>query len=87
MGQILLVDKALSSNALRACVYIYIQQLRSFRAPMLWFINLTVPTCLVQYIFLSLCQFLLGPKAPSQEMQSVSSSFFWGGVELLIGSW
>ena len=57
MGQILLVDEALSSNAFHACVYIYIQQLRSFRAPMLWFINLTVPTCLVQYIFLSLCQF------------------------------
>ena len=48
---------SLSSNAFHACVYIYIQQLRSFRVPMLWFINLTVPTCLVQYIFLSLCQF------------------------------
>ena len=29
-------------NALRACVYIYIRQLSSFRAPTLWFIALTV---------------------------------------------
>ena len=43
-------------NALRACVYIYIRQLSSFRAPMLWFIDLTVTTCHIQYTFLSLCQ-------------------------------
>ena len=39
----------LSINALRACVYIYIRQLSSFRAPTLWFIDQTV--------VLSLCQF------------------------------
>ena len=35
----------LSINALRACVYIYIRQLSTCRAPMLWFIDLTVATC------------------------------------------
>ena len=39
-------------NALRACVYIYIRQLSSFRAPTLWFIDLTVATCHIQYTFL-----------------------------------
>ena len=45
-------------NALCACVYIYIRQLSSFRTPMLWFIDLTVATCHIQYTFLSLCQFV-----------------------------
>ena len=48
---------SLGINALRACVYIYIRQLSSFRAPTLWFIDLTVTTCHIQYTFLSLCQF------------------------------
>ena len=38
--------EALSINALRACVYIYMRQLSSFIAPTLWFIDLTVATCL-----------------------------------------
>ena len=38
------VKEAVSINALCAGVYIYIRQLSSFRAPMLWFINLTVST-------------------------------------------
>ena len=42
-----------SATALRACVYIYIQQLSSFRVPMEWFIDLTVATCHIQYTFLS----------------------------------
>ena len=50
--------RALSINALCACVYIYIRQLSSFRAPMLWFIDLTVVTCHIQYTFLSLCQYV-----------------------------
>ena len=41
---------SLSINALHACVYIYIGQLGSFRAPM-WFINLTVTTCHIQIHF------------------------------------
>ena len=48
---------SLSINALCACVYIDIQQVSSFRAPTLWFIDLTVATCHIQYTFLSLCQF------------------------------
>ena len=52
-----IVKDALSKNALLACVYISIRQLSSFRAPTLWFINLTVATCHIQYTFLSLCQF------------------------------
>ena len=47
----------LTVNNLLACVYIYICQLSSFRAPTLWLIDLTVATCHIQYTFLSLCQF------------------------------
>ena len=50
------IKEALSINALHACVYIYIQQLRSSRAPTLWFIDQTVATCHIQYTCLSLCQ-------------------------------
>ena len=46
------------SYTFRACVYIYIRQLRSSRAPTLWFIDLTVATSHIQYTFLSLCQFV-----------------------------
>ena len=35
-------EARLSITALRACVYIYIRQLSSFRAPTLWFIDLTI---------------------------------------------
>ena len=52
-------ESSLSINALHACVYIYIWQLSSFRVPTLWFIDLTVITCHIQYTFLSLCQFFL----------------------------
>ena len=38
--------RPLSINALRACVYIYIWHLSSFRVPTLLFIDLTVITCL-----------------------------------------
>ena len=38
-------------------VYIYVRQLSSFRAPTLWFIDLTVATCRLQYTFMSWCQF------------------------------
>ena len=34
------VKEALRISALRACVYIYIRQLSSFRVPTLWFIEL-----------------------------------------------
>ena len=40
-----LENVSLRISALRACVYIYIRQLSSFRAPTLRFINLTVTTC------------------------------------------
>ena len=43
----LFCNRSLSINALRACVYSYIRQLSSFRAPTLWFIDLTVATCLI----------------------------------------
>ena len=44
----------LSINDLCACVYIYIQQLSSFRAPTLWFIDLSLATCHIQHTFLRL---------------------------------
>ena len=40
---------SLSINALHACVSLYTRQLSSFRAPTLWFIDLTVATCHIQY--------------------------------------
>ena len=51
------IKETLSINALRARVYIYIRQLSSFRAPTLWFIDLTIATCHIQYNFPSLCPF------------------------------
>ena len=47
-----------SINALRDCVYIYIRQLSSSRAPTLWFMDLTVATCHIQYTFLRLRQWV-----------------------------
>ena len=49
-----LLKETLTVNALCARVYIHIQQLSSFRAPTLRFIDLTVATCHIQYTFLSL---------------------------------
>ena len=49
---------SLSINALHTCVYIYIRELSSFRAPTLWFIDLTVVTCHIQYTFPSLYPFV-----------------------------
>ena len=54
----LIFKGALTVNYLCAYVYIYIWQLSSFRVPTLWFIDLTVATCHIQYTFLSLCQFV-----------------------------
>ena len=51
------LKEALSINALRACVYIYIRQVSSFRAPTWWFIVLTVAAYHIQYTSLSSCQF------------------------------
>ena len=48
---------SLAVNALYACVHIYIRQLSSFRVATLWFIDLTVATCHIQYTYLSLCWF------------------------------
>ena len=63
--------EALSINAFYACVYIYIQQLSSFRVPTLWFIDLTVATCHIQYTFLSLCQFCLQENRQNMAMLKV----------------
>ena len=50
------VKEALAVS-LRVCVYIHIRQLSSFRAPTLWFIDLTVATCHIQYTLLSFVKF------------------------------
>ena len=42
------VKEALTINALRARVYIYMRQLSSLRAPTWWLIDLTVATCHIQ---------------------------------------
>ena len=58
------VGVAASSNG---TVDIYIRQLSSFRAPTLWFIDLTVATCHIQSTFLSLCQFIFTRKQRKHE--------------------
>ena len=65
-----LLKGSLSINALRACVYINIQQLGSFRATT-WFIDLTVATCHIQYTFLSLCQFFSGENGQNTKILEV----------------
>ena len=58
-------------NALRACVYIYIWDLSSFRVSMLWFTDLTVTTCHIQYTFLSLCKKKFQEKTKDTKMAAV----------------
>ena len=65
-----ILKEALSINALRACVYIYIRQLSSFRAPTLWFIDLTLTTGHIQYTFLS-CNFFWTRKRTKHENTKV----------------
>ena len=67
--------EALSTNALRACVYIYIPQLSSFRALTLWFIDLTVAIYLIQYTFLSLCQFFTRKRTKHDNTRSPPFSY------------
>ena len=76
-----------SINALHACVYIYIRQLSSFRAPKLWIIDLTVTTCHIQYTFLSLYQ-LFHKKTDKRQEYSKSTIFIWykNGRQQLIGA-
>ena len=62
-------------NALRACVYIYIRQLISFRAPTLWFIDLTVATCHIQYTFLSYGRHFFHEKTDKTRKCSMSPTF------------
>ena len=69
---------ALSINALRACVDIYIRQFSPapFSTSTLWFIDLTVATCYIQYVFLSLCPFFFMRKWTEHEnTQSPPSSY------------
>ena len=78
---------SLSINALHDCVYICIRQLSSFRAPTLWFIDLTVATCHIQSTFLSLCQFVQ-EKTDKIRKYSKSAIFVWyeNGRRRLLGA-
>ena len=51
-------------NALHDCVYIFYS---SFRASMLWFIDLTVATCHIQYTFSEFTAIFLTRKLTKQE--------------------
>ena len=84
------------NNALHACVYIYTRLLSSFRAPTLWFVNLTVATCHIQYTFLSLCQFFSRQNGQNTKIlvsyqngrrqllgaQSITFSFVWSSQKI-----
>ena len=64
----IMVISALSELMICAPVFIfYIQQLSSFRAPTLWFIDLTVATCHIQYAFLSLSAIFFTRKRTKHE--------------------
>ena len=52
---------------LRACAYIYIRQLSSFRETTLWLIDLTVADCHIRFTFLSLCRYLSREKRTKDE--------------------
>ena len=59
------------------CVYIYIWQLSSiYRAPMSWFIDLTVANCHILYTFLSLYQFFSQENGQNTKILEVSHSLF-----------
>ena len=59
------------------CVYICIRQLSSFRAPTLWFIDLTIATCHIQYTFLTLCQNIFSQENGKTQKFSKSAIFIW----------
>ena len=73
------VHVALSINALRACVDIYIWQFSPapFSTSTLWFIDLTVSTCYIQYVFLSLCPFFFMRKRTEHENTQSPTIFIW----------
>ena len=75
---------SLSINALRACVYIYIRQLSSFRAPTLWFIDVTVVTCHIQYTFLSLCRLTKHENTPPFSYDTkMAAGSYWARKALI----
>ena len=57
-------------------VYIYIQELSSFRAPTLLLIDLTVATCYIQYIFLSLWQVFFFSQENGQNTRILKITIF-----------
>ena len=61
---------------MHTCVYIYIWQLSSFRVPTLWFIDLTVITCHIQYTFLSLYQFVSRENGQNTKIFEVHHFFY-----------
>ena len=70
-------------------VFIFISgsSISSFRAPTLWFINLTVATCHIQCTFLGLCQFL-HEKTDKTWKYLKSAIFIWyeNGRRRLLGA-
>ena len=86
------IGSFLFAFALLASVYIYIRKLSSFRAPTLWFIDLTVATCHIQYTFMSLCQFFFfffsRENGTKHENTPTSAMFVWheNGRRWLLGA-
>ena len=78
-------ELSLSINALRAWIYIHIWQLSSFRATTLWFIDLTVATCHIQYAFLTK---FFHEKTDKTRKYSKSAIFVWyeNGRRQLLGA-
>ena len=66
-----------SINALRACVYVYTRQLSSFRAPTLWFVDLTVATWHIPNTFWVYAIFFFTRKADKRRKYSKPAILVW----------
>ena len=70
----LIIRGFLGINALHACVYIYIQELSSF-VTTLWFIDLTVATCHIQYLSEFMSKHLTRKRAKHKNTRSLPFSY------------
>ena len=60
-------------------------QLSCFRVPILWFINLTVATCHIQYHPLSLCQFVSRENRQNTKILGLPFVWFENSHQCLLG--
>ena len=69
--------EALSINALRACVYIYIQQLSSFRAPTLWLLIWLLLLAIFNTLFWVYTIFFMRKQTKHKNTLKSDTIFIW----------